>query len=118
MVGTTVLNKAKGGDSEAMQNLASNNGNGILISGTSSQTVAGIGGLVSNATNGANAVASQNLSSNFGKVTIAGTSNQSTYLLGGSVVNSANGRNSHAIQNVASNDACNEPQDPCPNGCN
>ena len=111
------MNKAKGGDAEALQNLASNNGNGILISGTSNQTVGGSGATVSNLADGSSARATQNLSSNFGKVNVAGVSNQATYVTNASVLNMASGRNSHAIQNIASNDACNEPQDPCPT-CN
>ena len=116
-MGTSVRNTAQGGNADALQNLASNNGHGILITGTSNQTVGGALGSVSNMASGSSARATQNLSSNFGKVTIAGVSNQSTYVAGGFVTNLALGRNSHAIQNIASNDACDEPQDPCPHGC-
>lgn len=100
------VNNTSVGNTEAMQNLATNAGN-VTIRGTSNQVVVGTGGNLSNlATGGSDAYASQNVSTNLGKVTVSGNSNQLTSLYYASVNNTAFGASSKAVQNIATNNAC------------
>lgn len=103
----TLANEANGSNSEAVQNFASNDSNGGVITitgaGASTQTVGVDNSVVNNTATGGPGSAQQNLSSNRGEVTINASSTQTTNLNASSLVeNTANGT-SKAIQNLASN---------------
>lgn len=103
----SAVNNSAWGDTDAVQNLASNAGN-VTINGDSTQVVVGLHSSVNNTAVGYNAYASQNLSSNLGDVEVGryGDSLQITALVHSSVNNKAFGKDAKAVQNIASNNAC------------